>query len=84
MVFGEFVLIQIDSLRMGVLYAVQIMYTQLLTVDKLLLLLRSDADQMGFILLTVLLSLRPGISLRNVEITVAHELQPAFGTAQPS
>ncbi len=32
-------------------------------------------------LLTPLLSLRPGVSLRKVEVTAAHELQPALGTA---
>lgn len=54
---------------------------QLLTVDKFLLLLGADADQVSIELLTALLSIRPGISLRKVKVTAAHELQPAFGTA---
>lgn len=52
-----------------------------LTVDELLLLLRADADQVRVQLLTALLSLRPGVSLRKVEVTVSHELQPAVGTS---
>lgn len=55
--------------------------THLLTVDKLLLLLRADADQVGVELLAALLGLRPGVSLSKVEVTAAHELQPAFSTA---
>lgn len=56
-------------------------YTKLLTVNKLLFLLGANADQVGVDLLTALLSLRPGVSLRKVEVTVAHELQPALCTA---
>lgn len=54
---------------------------QLLTVDKLLLLLGADADQVGVEPLTALLSLRPGVSISKVDVTAAHELQPALSTA---
>ena len=54
---------------------------ELLTVHKLLLLLGSDADQVGVELLTVLLRLQPGVSLRKVEVTVAPERHPALGAA---
>lgn len=51
-----------------------------LTVDKLLLLLGGDADQVGVELLAALLRLRPGVSLCKMEVTAALELQPAVGT----
>lgn len=56
-------------------------HTQLLTVDKLLLFLGTDADQVGIKLLTALLSLKPSISLCKVKVAAAHELQPALSTA---
>lgn len=54
---------------------------QLLTVNKQLLLLGADADQVSVELLTALLCLRPGVSLREVEVTAAHKLHPALSTA---
>lgn len=55
--------------------------SQILTVDKLLLVLGADADQVGVDLLAALLGLRPGVSLSKVEVTAALELQPALSTA---
>lgn len=61
--------------------AYMLAHTELLTVNKLLLLLGGDADQVSVELLAALLSLRPGVSLRKVEVTAALELQPALCTA---
>lgn len=52
----------------------------LLTVDKLLLLLGANANEVGAELLTALLSLRPGIPLCKMEVTAALEVQPALRT----
>lgn len=51
-----------------------------LTVDKVLLLLGGDADQVGLELLAAVLGLRPGVPLCEMEVTAALELQPALGT----
>lgn len=54
--------------------------SRILTVDKLLLLLGGDADQVGVELLAALLGLGPGVSLCEMEVAAALELQPALRT----